>query len=272
MNKKSLLLICLSLAALVATDAAAQKTGSAALNGKELKNKNISEIRWSTMTMDSTWNKKFCEEIESAGIIAKYKPAVDRFASVIGNCPAGLTRGYPESELGDWTSDVLFAYAQNYLDTTGRGERKVDFALINSGGIRTEMPVGDVKRLDILTIFPFNNFLVIVEMPGKSVRRMMELFAKTRVQVMSNVRITIENKELKECLIGGKPIDDNKTYNVATIDFLLSGGDGIFPLQKNTGVIESGVKVMDLIMESIEDLTAAGKVIAKQKDGRVAIR
>lgn len=272
MNKKTLLLLCLSFAALVATDAAAQKTGPAVLSGKELKNKNISEVRWSTVTMDSAWNKKFCEEIDCAGIVARYKPEVDKFASVIGVCPTGLTRGYPESELGDWTVDALFSYAQNYLDTTGRGDRKVDFALINSGGIRSEMPVGDVKRLDILTIFPFNNFLVIVEMPGKSVRTMMELFARTRVQVMSNVRLTVESKKVKECLIGGKPIEDDRTYNVATIDFLLSGGDGIFPLQKNTGVIESGVKVMDLIMKSIEDLTAAGNVIRKQKDGRVVIR
>lgn len=251
---------------------AVAQNATTTLSGKEMKSKAYSKIAWGTTRIDSTWNKKFCEDFKCVEIVGKYKPTVDKLQSPIGKCPEGLTRDYPEGSLGNWTVDLLYDYAQNFLDTTGHKGMNVDFALINSGGIRTEMPVGNVSRLDILTIFPFDNYLVIVSLPGKNVRQMMDLFAKTRVQVMSNVKLIIENKEVKECLINGAPIDENKVYNIATIDFLLNGGDGVYPLAKNVGVVSSKVKVMDLIISGIENITKADKVIEKQKDGRVIIQ
>ncbi len=273
MNRKLQFALCiLTLCLVFSMQANAQNSGAKTLSGREMKTKAFSKIAWSTVRMDSTWDKKFCEDFRCVEIIGKYKPAVDKLEAPIGKCPAGLTRDYPEGPLGNWTVDLVHRYAQNYLDTTGRGDMKIDFALINSGGIRADMPAGNISRLDIITIYPFDNYMVIVSLPGKSVRLLMELFAKTKVQVMSNVELVIEDKEVGKCLINGCPIDEDKVYNVATIDFLLNGGDGVYPLAKNVGVIGSKVKVMDLITASIEDLSKAGKLIEKQKDGRAIIK
>lgn len=229
------------------------------------------KVAWSKTTIDSTFNPTCCSNLTTTQIVAKYKPQVDALSAPIATCPTGLERGYPEAPLSNWAVDVLFDYARNYLDTTSRKDMKLDFAILNFGGMRTEMPVGNVSRLDIMSIFPFDNYLVIVELPGKSVKMLLDLFAKTRIQVMSNVKIKIENNQISQCLIGGEPFDENKSYNVATIDFLLNGGDGLYSLAYNDGVISTGVKMMDLITSYVLDLTKNNKVIEKNLDGRAVV-
>ncbi len=229
-------------------------------------------VKWSKIIIDSTYNPTCCSNLKSSAIIAKYKPEVDKLSSPIGFSPNGLNRGFPVAPLSSWAVDALFSYGRNYLDTTGRKNMKLDFAILNFGGIRTEMPKGNVSKLDVLSIFPFDNHLVIVSMSGKTIKTLMKHFAKTRPQIMSKqVKLEIKNKEVKKCLINGKPIDENKTYNVATIDFLLYGGDGLYALKYNTGVIETKIKMMDIIISHIIDLTSNNKAIEKSIDDRIVI-
>ena len=235
---------------------------------------NKAKVSWNKNIIDSTLNPTCCDKLSTTAIVNKYKPQVDKFGATIAVCPTGLDRGYPEAPLSDWAVDILYDYARCYLDTTGKSDMPLDFALLNFGGMRTEMPKGNVSRLDILSIFPFDNYLVIVELPGTSVRKLMQYFADTKIQAMSHVKIGIKERvegqagEIVECLINGEPIDENKLYNVATIDFLLNGGDGLYALGLNNGVIKTSIKVMDLIISSVENLTKEGKVIEKELDNR----
>ena len=124
---------------------------------------------------------------------------------------------------------------------------------MNFGGIRTEMPKGNVSKYDILSIFPFDNFLVIEELDGDKVQMLMEFFAKTRGQVMSNVKLRTEGGEVKECLIGGQPLDPSRKYVVATIDFLY----------------KTDKKLMNVFIEYIQSLTRQGKNIEAAIDDRL---
>ena len=130
---------------------------------------------------------------------------------------------------------------------------------------------GRWRVYDIFSIFPFDNFLVIEEMDGDKVRMLMEFFAKTRGQVLSNVSLHIDGDSVKECLIGGKPIDDNRKYVVATIDFLYQGGDNLYPLKYSNWMVETHKKLMDIFIEYIQNLTAQGKKIEKSKDNRLIV-
>ena len=69
--------------------------------------------------------------------------------------------------------------------------------------------------------------------------------------------------------MGGEPVDDDRIYNVATIDFLLSGGDGIFSGRQFEETLESEQLVFDFILDYVRGLAAAGQPIAKERDGRV---
>ena len=117
----------------------------------------------------------------------------------------------------------------------------------------------------------FDNFLVIEEMDGTVVKELMEFFAKTRGQVMGNVKLHIDGNTVKECLIGGEPLDENRKYVVATIDFLYNGGDNLYPLKKSNYLIQTNKKMMDIFIDCIRNLTARGKNIEAVKDDRLIV-
>ena len=258
-----------------APESSAQRVKKAEYTGAQLNNPAISKMTWTTVTIDSRFSASDADNLETSRIIGKYKPEVDKYSEPIGYCPTGLMRGYPVAPMSSWAVDAFMEYAQNWIDTTSRTDidknTKIDFALMNFGGIRTEMPKGNVSKYDILSIFPFDNYLVIEEMDGDKVRMLMEFFAKTRGQVLSNVMLHIDGDSVKECLIGGKPIDDNRKYVVATIDFLYQGGDNLYPLKYSNWVVETRKKMMDIFIEYIQNLTAQGKKIEKSSDNRLVV-
>ena len=253
----------------------AQRVKKAEYTSDQLGNKDFSKISWTAVTMDKRYEVSKEDNLATSAVIAKYKPEVDKYCEPIGVCPTGLLRGYPVAPMSSWAVDAFREYAQNWIDTTSRTDidknAKIDFALMNFGGIRTEMPKGNVSKYDILSIFPFDNFLVLEEMDGDKVRELMEFFAKTRGQVLSNVYLHIDGDTVKECMIGGKPIDDNRKYVVATIDFLFQGGDNLYPLKKCNWVVETRKKMMDIFIEYIQNLTARGKKIEKSMDNRLVV-
>lgn len=270
---KRFLLCVLALAASLSLQA--QRVKKAEYTSDQLNSKAVSKISWTTVTIDKRFEPSKEDNLATSPVIAKYKPEVDKYTEPIGFCPNGLLRGYPVAPMSSWAVDAFFEYAQNWIDTTSRKDIsknvRIDFALMNFGGIRTEMPKGNVSKYDILSIFPFDNFLVIEEMDGDKVRMLMEFFAKTRGQVLSNVSLHIDGDSVKECLIGGKPIDDNRKYVVATIDFLYQGGDNLYPLKYSNWMVETHKKLMDIFIEYIQNLTAQGKKIEKSKDNRLVV-
>ena len=69
----------------------------------------------------------------------------------------------------------------------------------------------------------------------------------------------------------GEPLDDEKVYGVATISFLLDGGDG-YSIAKNALRLDIHPQIIiDVMLPYIKSLTAAGKNIEYSKDGRVVI-
>ena len=270
---KRILLCILAVASSLSLQA--QRVKKAEYTSDQLSNKDFSKISWTAVTMDKRYEVSKEDNLATTPVIAKYKPEVDRYCEPIGVCPTGLLRGYPVAPMSSWAVDAFREYAQKWIDTTSRTDIdknvKIDFALMNFGGIRTEMPKGNVSKYDILSIFPFDNYLVIEEMDGDKVRMLMEFFAKTKGQVMSNVYLHIDGDTVKECLIGGKPIDDNRKYVVATIDFLYQGGDNLYPLKNSNWMVDTRKKMMDIFIEYIQNLTAQGKKIEKSADNRLVV-
>ena len=131
---------------------------------------------------------------------------------------------------------------------------------------------GDVTPYDILSIFPFDNRVVILNIQGKYLRGLFENFAKReRVEAIGGMEIVINKGELEKALINGEPIDDNKFYNVATIDFLMNGGDNVYGLKNHKSVIETNALMRDVVIDYIKAETLAGRKIKGEEDGRVVI-
>ncbi len=144
-----------------------------------------------------------------------------------------------ESPFGNLIADVL------------RAKGKADFALVNSGGIRTSLDAGPITYDGIFRALPFDNLLKVVELSGAQVKMLyriatsgphgtvglsgLELVLKPFQQEAERSDLngdgkleTWETNRLVSIKTSeGKEIDDHKRYRVATFDFLLSGGDDL---------------------------------------------
>ncbi len=134
-----------------------------------------------------------------------------------------------------------------------------------------DVPEGDVLLDDIVSMLPFANYLCYVKVPGSELRKVFEYMAETRPQCVSNARIVIRDKKLVSAEIGGEPLDDSKYYGLATIDFLLDGGDGYKLARGAVDYVISDVKIGDAVLADIRALTAAGKPFEYKTDGRMVV-
>lgn len=235
----------------------------------QAKSDKFKSYTWNIERMDSKYNPP--SQTVTGKIISKYKPSIDELLEPIGTTVKEMDKGYPEGELSNWAVDALKECANNYLKEN-RIQDKCDFTLLNFGGIRAALPKGEINSYDILTIFPFDNYVTILYLEGRYVRLMMENFAKRgKVEPMGGVEIEISGKELAKCLINGKPINDKKVYRVATIDFLLQGGDSVWALKYASKTIETNKVLRDVFIEYIKSQTKKGRVIDAQLDGRAKL-
>lgn len=197
-----------------------------------------------------------------------YKPEMERrMMTVVGYAPQELRSFRPESPLSNFAVDALLAVARQYIP------EPVDFSLTNFGGLRASLPGGDVRLYDIYTVFPFENELVILELEGKDVWELFSNFARTnRVEAVGNVKAVIENRKLAQLSIDGQPFDPNKRYRMATIDFLLGGGDSVAALKNAVSVIDTGLMIRDVVVQYISMLKSEGKDISAAIDGRIVTK
>ncbi len=184
---------------------------------------------------------------------------------VIATSAEAMESRSPESALSNWYADLMMAATE---EISGR---KVDLFIGNFGGIRVPMPKGDVTVDDIQSMFPFRNDVVYVSLKGSEIRRILTEMARRHFEVLGGVRVVSKNRELVSVEIGGEPLDDDKTYGLATISFLLTGGDGLY-LDKNAlEVIDTDVDIYTAVRMMIQKETDAGRPLHGEKDGRVTI-
>lgn len=200
-----------------------------------------------------------------AKILLDAQPRMARLKEVIATSTHEMVRDYPESELTNWFVDELM---RAVADSTGR---PVDLGIVNFGGIRVDMPAGNVTLDDIQSMFPFKNKPCYVAMPGSELQEILQNMAATHFEVMGGVKIVAKDGKLESVLIGGKPLDVKKVYGVATIDFLLNGGDGLRLARNAKDLVILDSYVIDTVERYVRSLTAAGKPIEYQKDGRIQI-
>ena len=113
---------------------------------------------------------------------------------------------------------------------------------------------------------PFENIIVVVELKGKSVRDLISFLIKEdRPHPIAGLQIVLDKDiNLQSVNIQGKPFDENRTYSVATSDYLVSGGD-------NMGFFKEGLKTVEidyLIRNAMIDYFRKVDTIAPTVDDR----
>lgn len=202
----------------------------------------------------------------TAAAVINAQPAMAAVKEVVAYSERAMEKGYPESELSNWFIDILMKKVESLSG------REVSLGVGNFGGIRVDMPQGDVTLDDLMSMFPFKNQIVYVEHKGVILRKMLEKMAATRFQVLGGVKVVAEDGRLVSAEIGGQPIDDEKVYGVATISFLLYGGDELEMAKDAVALEIYDVDIIDAVLEFVRAETAAGRHLESKVEGRVTIR
>ena len=218
--------------------------------------------RWTTVPMDSTWDAM--TDFRATQTIARYEAQVAPLQEIVGYSEDEYDKGRPEGPLSNFAADVVRAMAEK---KTGE---PMDVSLMNFGGIRNRLPKGAVRVYDIFSIFPFDNYLVTFDIKGSDLRRFLErMIGRRRVEALSGVEMVITGNKADKLLVGGAPIDDDRVYKFATINFLMDGGDGVVLSDVAFNRKDSGIYVRDAIVEYLKDQMARGEKIVLSTDGRV---
>jgi 5'-nucleotidase len=131
--------------------------------------------------------------------------------------------GNPESALGNVLLEAMLA------GTPG------DIAILNvTGGIRAELPAGELTYGDVYEAFPFDNRTVVLPLTGRDVREVIarQVHKHGRRAGIGGLRVYVECQDdvmkVRLQLDDGREIADTDQVDVITNDFLALGGDGIF--------------------------------------------
>ena len=203
---------------------------------------------------------------EVAALLMDVQPKMAHLKEVVGHSARLLVNIRTECDLplGNIVADALREKGSSYFKVP------MDFAISNYGGIRNPLPEGAILMDDVEAMFPFKNYMCYAKVRGNNLQRLLEQLAKTQAfQAVSGCKVKVKAHELAEAEVGGEPIDPNRLYNVTTIDFLLSGGDGIAIGALAEDVVLTDVLVKDVMLEYFQKMEAEGKVVDGQKDGRV---
>lgn len=202
---------------------------------------------------------------EGRDIVAKYERLMkENRCETVGCAAEEIVRSYTgECPLGDLVADAMRVYYP-----------QADVAVQNAGGLRIDLPKGNLYRETINTLMPFDNYAYLVEMPGADLARVLKVSATLEhgATQVSGLSYIIENgcknpEDLthdgkiepweNNCLcadvrINGAPLADDKMYKVAVSDFLFKGGDALGGMFDRATVLDKGPVIKSLIYDYIK--------------------
>lgn len=167
-----------------------------------------------------------------------------------------------ETTAGNLVADALRAY-------TG-----ADVAITNGGGIREFVEVGPITLEDVLTLLPFENTVVTIELTGAEIVAVLEHGVSMYPELwggflhVSELAYVFDGTQprgsrIVEVRYQGEPIDPDATFLVATNGFLTAGGDG-FEMMVKPVLQEFGTMQEVLIEYLLEN-----SPVAPQVEGRI---
>jgi 5'-nucleotidase len=231
----------------------------------------VESIDWKVIPV----TRQIKEDQRFAAIYRKYGALLKELSQFAGRTAveldarsaAGRTQ---ETNIGDFIADA-------FRTATG-----ADVGLMNGGSIRADEIIrsGPLTKRDVLSILPFKNKVVKLALTGATLRQALEHgVARSaedaepgRFPQVSGIRFTFDatrppGSRIVDLTINGRPLDEKKTYTLATTDYVaIDGGDGYSMLKSARLLIPREQAQFD--SEILRAAIASKKIIAPKTDGR----
>ena len=223
------------------------------------------DIVYRHISVDNSWDEAASRYTAMNSWLDQYRHGVD---SIMNNpvCTSARYMKNTSDAAQNWVSDATMEIIKDLS-----GIKNIDCAIMNKGGIRTDMPKGTITEGVIGSMFPFDNRFVVLEMPGSELIESIKLMCGRGGDAVSKeLRATYNAKgEVTKATIKGKKIDPKKTYIVATIDYLANGGDYMVPMTRCKRLFVDTQKYGNHILTYVKALDAKGKKIDSTDEVRI---
>ena len=198
----------------------------------------------------------------------------------------GQPIGTTETEMDSRADTVRLREAAigNLVADAIRAATNADVALFNGGGLRgnKSYPAGsNITARDIFTEMPFGNVVLVLDAKGSDIKAMLEHGLSRPGQEfggfphISGLKVVFDpakpvGQRVETIMIGEWALDPNRTYRLATNDFLATGGDGYAMLTNLRRIVDTnaGPLLAGIVIEYIKQKgTVAPKV-----EGRITTK
>lgn len=223
------------------------------------------------------FTKEEAEELEEDVEIKRFIDKLEEDNKIITDVVIGSTKvkldgerekvRTKETNLGNLLTDAL-------LDLT-----EADGVIINGGDIRKSIDIGEITREDILAMLPFGSYGVVLELKGIDILNALEnglsaypdTFGGFPQVAGMNFKVDPSKEvgnRVYDLMIQGEPIDLNRTYKLATNDFLAAGGDRYESL-KNGKLVGEYEALEEILIDYIQkigevNLETEGRIIFEE--------
>jgi len=217
------------------------------------KNYNLTKIEGKQLPV----TEKIAETPQIEAFIKPYRDHINKdLDNVLAYCPETLDKstGKWQTTIGNLLADVCIERGNKVFNT--REKKNIDLCFLNHGGIRAILPKGNVTTRTAFEIMPFENNLVVLGLKGQQILEMTAYIIKEKKpHPLSGMTFTIaKDNTAKNILIQGKPLDLNKTYYVATNDYLANGGDSMTFFAKNIEKYDLNYKLRNVLIDYFKEV------------------
>lgn len=188
---------------------------------------------------------------EIAAMVQRYQQELEPIMSevLIKSEEKLVSRDDSISKVGALTTDAMAA------------EVGADIAFQNPGGLRIDLPQGEINVGHIYELLPFGNTIVKGELTGKQITAILEQSLTFEKGMLQNSGLRVEydaeqpkyQRVVSVTLADGTPLKMDQKYTVATNNFLAEGGDG-FKTFTEAEFKETYIKVRDVLIDHLRQL------------------
>ncbi|MCF7568183.1 5'-nucleotidase C-terminal domain-containing protein [Sabulilitoribacter arenilitoris] len=171
------------------------------------------------------------------------------------------TDGHLNTAIGNFMADAVYNEANPiFKNRTGKD---IDMVILNYGGIRSIISKGHITTRTAYQLMPFENSIVVVALKGNQIDSLTNyLRLRKRAHPISKLKLVLDkNFDIVEATIKGEKINVNKTYYVATNDYLYNNGDNMRFFKPNDSLHILNYKVRNALIDNFKKVDTISPII-----------
>ncbi|MEW6512054.1 MAG: bifunctional UDP-sugar hydrolase/5'-nucleotidase [Bacteroidota bacterium] len=162
----------------------------------------------------------------------------------------------------DWIRRDAQSPIGTFIAEAQRVAVSADVGFMNTHGIRRDVPAGPITKRILFEVLPFRNLLTTFQLTGRELRSVMTfaIEQKFAVQVAGLTcrwrRRPDGTADIRAIEVGGRPLEDDKTYVCAASDYLVGEAKRLLGIE-----VRQPITLQRTLFAAVEEAVRAAKSI-----------